>query len=176
MHPVTHVLAGWCAGNLLTLTPKERALCIVASLLPDIDVLSLIAGVPAYHAYHHVLAHGLTFGLVATLATTWLTRCSPKASAMFFALFRLHLVMDLFGSGPGWGIAYLWPWSDRMIYSSHAWSFSGGQNWVAFLLVAAWNVVIALVYRRTPLEWLASRLDALAVNILKKKSNQSPGP
>jgi inner membrane protein len=168
MHPATHILAGWCFGNTLRLTAKERALCIAASILPDIDGLGLFAGVETYQRYHHVLAHNLTFCTLATLATLWQTRCSIKAAAVFFALFHLHLLMDLFGSGPGWGIAYLWPWSEHTVYSAHAWSFFGWQNYTAFLFFAVWTLIITRVYRRTPVEFVAPRLDAFALTALPK--------
>jgi hypothetical protein len=120
MHSATHVLAEWCFGNAARLTAKERALCMAASILPDIDGLSLLAGVQSYHTYHHLLGHNLTLAVLTTFGMVWFARCSFKAAITFFGLFHLHLTMDLFGSGPGWGIAYLWPWKEHMFYSSHA--------------------------------------------------------
>ncbi|MCX6954691.1 MAG: metal-dependent hydrolase [Verrucomicrobia bacterium] len=175
MHLATHVLAGWCLGNLLRLGKKERTWCIAASVLPDVDGLGLLAGVRAYQTYHHVLAHNLTLGLVATVGFARLARCSLKGAATFFALFHLHLVMDLFGSGPGWGIAYLWPWSDQMVYSAHAWSFLSWQNGVAFLGFAGWTVAIARACRRTPLECFAPRFDRQVVNLLARKADRPKG-
>ena len=163
MHPITHVLAGWCAGNTIRLTAKERALCMGMSLLPDIDGLTLLAGVRSYQTYHHILAHNLTLALTATTAATLLSRCSLKAAITFFTLFHLHLLMDLYGSGPGWGIAYLWPWSSHVTFSAHAWSFSGWQNYTAFSLFATWTVFIAKICRRTPLEFVAPRFEAAAM-------------
>jgi len=174
MPPITHVLAGWCAGNVLQLTAKERALCIAASVLPDLDGLSLLGGVDSYQAYHHVLCHNLTFGLAATLGVVCLCRCSLKASVMFLLLFHLHLLMDILGSGPGWGIAYFWAWSSRVFSSSHAWSFTGWQNQVTLLLFAGWTVGIAVRCRRTPLEFVAPRLDALVLRMLPTPASVTP--
>jgi hypothetical protein len=174
MPPLTHVLAGWCAGNVLRLTAKERTLCIVASVLPDIDGLSLFGGVVSYQTYRHVLCHNLTVGLAATLAVVCLCRCSLKASVAFLLLFHLHLFMDIFGSGPGWGIAYFWPWTSRVFYSSHAWSFTGWQNQVAFLVFAGWTAYIAVRCRRTPLEFVTPRLDGLVLRILRRTAAVTP--
>jgi hypothetical protein len=60
---------------------------MVASVLPDLDGLSLLGGVDSYQTDHHVLCHNLTVGLAATLAVVYLCRCSLKASVMFFLLF-----------------------------------------------------------------------------------------
>ena len=95
MHIPTHILSGWCVANLLPLGPRERAVCVVAAAIPDLDGLGLLAvpfaGSHFYERYHHVLGHNLTFAVIACLA--------------YFALFHLHLLMDYYGSGPGWGIS-----------------------------------------------------------------------
>lgn len=174
MHLATHVMAGWCAGNALRLTPKERAWCMAVSLLPDADGVSLLGGVEAYGKYHHVLAHNLTFGVIATVAIIGFARVSAKAVILLFALFHLHLLMDFYGSGEGWGIAYYWPWSDRMFYSSHVWSFSSWQNYSAFAGLIVWTLAIAMLRDRTPLEYLAPRLDRLALAALKRRAKPSP--
>ena len=56
MHLLTHALAGWCFGSTFAPTPKERALCIGVSLLPDLDGLSTLWGVQAYWDYHRELS------------------------------------------------------------------------------------------------------------------------
>lgn len=39
MHIQTHIVSGWCAANLLDLTPRERALAMVAASAADLDGL-----------------------------------------------------------------------------------------------------------------------------------------
>lgn len=68
MHVPTHIMAGWCIGNLFPLTPHERIACMAAASLPDLDGLSILAGESAYQTYHHLLGHNLLFALV--IATT----------------------------------------------------------------------------------------------------------
>ncbi len=165
MPPATHALAGWCLGNILNLTPRERAWCICISLLPDLDGLSLLGGAVAYQTYHHMLTHNLAFCVIAVSVITVAGRCSFRATAMLFVLFHLHLLMDLFGSGPGWGFSYLWPWSQYSIATSFAWSFGGWQNWLALVIFALWTAFIALRLHRTPLECIAPRFDTF---LLKK--------
>jgi len=159
MPPATHALAGWCFGNLLRLTPRERAWCIGISLLPDLDGLSLLGGVSAYQTYHHVLTHNLTFCALAVSVIAVANRCSLRATTMLVALFHLHLLMDFFGSGPGWGLSYLWPWNGRSFSTLLAWQFGGWQNWLTFAVFTTWIVFIALRYRRTPCEYIAPRFE-----------------
>lgn len=176
MHLLTHFLAGWSVANLARVPPKERAVCMGVSLLPDLDGLSLLGGVEAYQNYHHLVAHNITVGAVAVAALTWLFGSSVKAAVTYLLLFHLHLLMDIFGSGPGWGIAYFWPWDGASIVSKHAWSFSGWQNYVTLLVLIGWALFIAVRHRRTPLEYIAPRLDRGVLKaILRQPHEPSKG-
>jgi hypothetical protein len=174
MPPLTHVLAGWCIGNLFPLTPRERLLAMAASELPDIDGLGLLVSADTYRHYHHLLAHNLTFAVVATIVLATVGRSSVRAALLYFALLHLHFLMDLFGSGPGWGIAYGWPWTPTRVFSSHAWSFGGWQNWTALALLTLWTLAIALIRHRTPCELAAPRLDRLSLHCLARIFRSMP--
>ena len=171
MHIPTHILSGWCVANLLPLTARERVFCMVAATIPDLDGLGLLAvpfaGPHFYERYHHVLGHNLTFAVISALVLTAFSRGAwwrrVIACLAYFALFHLHLLMDYYGSGPGWGISYWWPWRHGPGYwwiNPHPWEFSSWQNATAAWLLLAWTVGIAYVCRRTPLEALMPRLDA----------------
>jgi inner membrane protein len=163
MQLLTHALAGWCAGNAFSTNGRERLACMAISLFPDLDGLGLVISQGAYLRWHHVLAHNLFAGvLVSTLLMT-LGRSELKIGVAYLLLFHLHLAMDLIGSGSGWGIAYLWPFSAHSLESSVVWDFRSWQNYAVFVALAALTVWIAFSHKRTPLECLAPRLDAALI-------------
>src|SRR5687768_5821083 len=120
MHVQTHILSGWCAANLFPqFTPRERLLCMLATSLSDLD---------AYWNCHHKLGHNLGYGLLLCGALAAFAGRRALALGVCLALYHLHLLMDYYGSGPGWGIPYLWPLSAREWRSADAWPFYSWQN------------------------------------------------
>jgi hypothetical protein len=174
VHLPTHILSGWCAANLLKLTPRQRGFCILAATLPDLDGLSILAGWDAFYTWHHHLTHGLPFAiLLAGILTAFSTR--PVLSfLLYLALVHLHLLMDSFGSGIGWTITYLWPFSDMQLDNPWSWEFSTWRNQLAGLLFIAWTVGIAVIRRRTPLEVPMPNLDRQLVDWLRRRFGLPP--
>ena len=163
MQLLTHALAGWCGGNLVDTTARERLGCISISLLPDLDGLGLLLGREAYLRWHHVVGHNVLFGIAASAMLMRLGRSHLRIGALYLALFHLHLAMDLVGSGPGWGIAYFWPFSAASFTTSMAWSFRAWQNFAFLVALAICTLWIGFRLKRTPLEVLAPRLNAALI-------------
>lgn len=160
VHIQTHILSGWCAGNLLPLTPRQRLFCMIAASIEDLDGLGIVWSEDAYWALHHKLGHCVGYGLVvsAVLVIFSKSRRLP-CFFLYLALFHLHLGLDLLGSGANWDIFYLWPFSDFRIKSDWGWELFSWQNITAFIVLLAWTVLIAKRQRRTPLELLMPSLD-----------------
>lgn len=169
MHIQTHILSGWCAADLLELTPRERFFAMVAASAADLDGLGILASWELYTTYHHVLGHNALVGGVLVAVLTTFSTHRLKAFCLYLALFHLHLVLDYFGSGPGWGIAYYWPFSDEQILYPDAWELSSWQNLCAGTFLVAWTVMIAARKRRTPLEVIAPALDRKLGTAFRKK-------
>lgn len=168
MHIQTHVMSGWCAGNLVRLTPRERFGCMLAASLADLDGLGYFVSAEMYWQYHHKLTHNMLFGLALAGVLTFLSTHRLKAFLVFLGLFHLHLVLDYFGSGPGWEIAYPWPFSAWTIENRHAWPFYSWQNISVGFAFLAWMIVIAIRQGRTPLEVMMPKLDAQLVAKLRR--------
>jgi hypothetical protein len=169
VHIPTHILSGWCVGNLLPLTARQRLGCMIAAAAPDIDGLGMIIDVPfgtdLYHDYHHVLGHNLFFcAAVATVLALW-TR-SWRCWAVYLALGHLHLVMDYLGSGPLWDIYYLWPVGGLKFRNPAAWEFFSWQNITFAGCLLVWTIAIARYRRRTPLEAVMPGLDRQLVALV----------
>jgi inner membrane protein len=169
MHCPTHLMSGWCIGNLFSLNGRQRVGCMLAAAVADVDALAVLGGWDAYQIYHHKLAHNLLFGVLGCAVLWWFTGRRAWVFLLYLALFHLHLVMDFFGSGPGWGIYYFWPFSQWTADNWHySWEFSSWQNTTTAAVLLAWTVAIANYKRRTPLEVLMPNLDRQLVELLYK--------
>ena len=169
MHIQTHMLSGWCAANYLDLTARERFLCMAAASVSDLDGLGIVFGEEAYWRYHHVLGHNLPFAVLCSVAFALVSAHRWTVLLLSLALFHVHFVLDYYGSGPGWSIYYLWPFSDRPLRRPDPWPFYSWQNISTFFALFAWTLVIAVRQGRAPLEWPMPRTDAKFVAWLRAK-------
>jgi inner membrane protein len=165
VHIPTHILSGWVIGNAFPLSPRERLACMIAASAADLDGLGIVLGDAAYQRWHHVAFHGLPFCTLAAVAlTAWLCRGTLMrrigVGALLLAIGHVHLAMDYVGSGPGWPIAYLYPFSDFRFVNWQSWELSSWQNQVSALVLLLITIAIAWRARRTPLEVLMPSLDA----------------
>jgi LexA-binding, inner membrane-associated putative hydrolase len=169
MHVQTHIMSGWIAGNYLKLNARQRGFCMIAAAIPDLDGLSLLFGRDAYTSYHHLLCHNLLFAVISSAVLAWFSPRPARSFFIYFSLFHLHLLMDYYGSGPGWNIYYLFPFSRRSLYNPHAWDFYSWQNLTAAGILFVWTIVIAVRDGRTPLEAPMPNLDRQLVSWLRAK-------
>jgi len=167
VHVPTHILSGWVVSNAFPLRPRERLCCMIAATFPDLDGIGILFGQDAYQRWHHVACHSVPFGSMACAALAVIASRSAKRrwpiGVLFLALFHLHLVMDYFGSGPGWPIVYFWPFSNFRLVNWQAWELNSWQNTLSAAVLLAATVGIAVRLRRTPLELLMPSLDAQLV-------------
>lgn len=177
MHVQTHILSGWCVGNLIPhFTPRERLFCMLAASLADVDGLSILGGQEAWWDYHHTLGHNLGFGVLLCAALTAVSSHRRIAFVVYLVLFHLHLLLDFYGSGPGWGIPYLWPLSKHQSMNPDAWPFYSWQNIGSAIALIGWTIGIARYRARTPLEAVMPRLDRqLAAMFRRERVQSSPG-
>ena len=169
MHVQTHILSGWCVANLVpTFAPRDRLLCMLAASLADLDALGIVFGQETYWEYHHKLGLNLLYGILLCIILTLFATRRLLAFAVCLGFYHLHLLMDYYGSGPGWGIPYLWPFSPREWRSSDAWPFYSWQNLSAFVILLLWTIWIVWRQRRTPLESVMPNLDRQLVRLLPR--------
>ena len=169
LSPVTHGLIGWLSAQPLE-SRRDRILVTSAALLPDLDGLSLVFGVEAYHKYHHTFGHNLLFGVL--LSSLALLICHNKRLAALLTLFSFHthLLGDLLGSGTGWGIPYLWPSQLLQLEFSppFQWELSSWQNVLATVLCLAGVAFFAVTKDRTVFEIVSVESDKKVAAIFKK--------
>ena len=163
MHVPTHILSGWVVANVFPLRPRERLFAMIAAAVPDLDGIGVVLGQATYQRWHHVACHNLLFCVITTFSMAGLgpisigRRC--MLAGLYAGLFHLHLMMDYFGSGPGWPIEYLWPFSSFRFVNWSAWPLSSWQNTVAAAVLLLVTIVIGKIARRTPLEVVLPSLD-----------------
>jgi len=171
MHIQTHVLSGWCVGNLLPLAARERLFCMIAAGMQDIDGIGRVLSEELYLDYHHTFGHCAAFGVLLSLILTAFSTHRLLAFVTYLALFHLHLVLDYLGSGPGWPLYYFWPFSNAEWLNPHAWPFFSWQNIGSAFAMVGWTILIAVRQRRTPLELLMPSLDRKAVAWLDRRDS-----
>ena len=93
---------------------------ILASVLPDFDVLAFRFHVPYADAFgHRGISHSVVFAiLLAALAAVFAARLhAPRRTAFLFVAIcaASHGVLDMFTNG-GLGVAILWPWSSERFF------------------------------------------------------------
>jgi inner membrane protein len=171
MQTQTHILSGWIAANLLpSMTARQRLMSMIAAAIPDLDGLSYLGGQEAFWNWHHRACHNLPFGILACGVMTLLSGGKIWLFFWYLALFHLHLVMDIFGSGPCWGIYYFWPFSGWMFDNSpYSWDFYSWENLSIAAGLIAWTILIAVRAGRTPLEAIMPRLDGQTVRWLRSR-------
>jgi inner membrane protein len=168
VNPIVHAEVSWLLGAWLP-ARRDRVLVTVAGVAPDVDGLTLLAGEEAYSTYHHVLTHGL---LAAALCAALLSALARRRAVVFglaLAAFHLHLACDLAGSGPGWPIWYLWPFSSEQTMWDGQWNLASWQNSLIGLLVTLAVLASALPLGRTALEVLSLRADGAVVATLRAR-------
>jgi inner membrane protein len=167
MHLQTHLVLSWLTGCRIR-QRRDRILIAWSGVAPDLDGLTVLAGIEAYGRWHHTLTHGLVAAigmslLVATLATDF-----RRVFAFAFAAFHLHLMCDLLGSGREWPIAYLYPFSTHEFFSPVGWGLTGWQNIAITAAALAACGFTAVRFGRSFLEaCLPRRFDVAVVEALR---------
>jgi hypothetical protein len=169
LHPPTHLVASWLVGYRLP-TRRDRVLVAWAGMAPDLDGLTLLAGVDAYARWHHVLTHGMVFAVITSVLCALLARARWRVALLAFAAFQLHIVCDLLGSGVEWTIAYLYPFSVWHLATPYGWPLDSWQNFAisAVLLVASGSVGVRRGYTFVE-AFLPERADREVVRALRRR-------
>ncbi|MGD9210161.1 MAG: metal-dependent hydrolase [Desulfobacteraceae bacterium] len=119
-HPAVPLTMGLALGRK-TAPPALVVAGVGASILPDLDMLTYIMGIPLSHEYghrgfsHSILFAGLTAFLGAYLLRSYKIPWHVTTCFLFISTLS-HGILDTFTNG-GHGIAFLWPWSKTRYFS-----------------------------------------------------------
>jgi inner membrane protein len=72
-------------------------------------------------------------GLLVGTLLSWWGKDRMKVWWLSLCAFHLHLLCDLLGSGIGWPMQYLWPFSETLYGTAYGWELDSWQNLVVAL-------------------------------------------
>lgn len=95
-------------------------LCVLASVLPDADVIAFKFGIPYASQWgHRGFMHSIFFSLCISFFSVFLSGFLKSGKTKIFVAVLIssisHPVLDAFTNG-GLGVALLWPFSDARIF------------------------------------------------------------
>lgn len=104
-----------------TISRRLLAAGVIASMLPDMDVLAFRFHIAYADQFgHRGASHSLLFaaiaGLVAMLLAHWLNTTRGKAFLFVFVSCASHGLLDTLTNG-GLGVALAWPFSDQRFFA-----------------------------------------------------------
>lgn len=137
----------------------------------------MLGGKEFYVQWHHGLTHNFLFAVIVTaLAARWIG-AKPGQLARVFACMLIHFTGDYYGSGPGWALPLLVPFSDWKLLNPHAWTFNGWQSQLTLAVAAAITFVVARFWHRTPLEVVSPGMDRMFADLaVLGFSHRCPSP
>lgn len=188
MSPVTHFLTGWVLANVADLDRRDRAVVTLAAVIPDVDGLGVIPEILTrnsnhpllwFSQYHHAL-HTLLFALFVSACAFFISRRKRLSASLAFVAFHLHLLEDLVGSrGPdgfSWPIPYLFPFSDRWIWTwGGQWALNAWPNMALTIVLLCVTVWLAVKRGFSPVDLFSPETDKAVVAALRKRfQNRQP--
>lgn len=167
MHLECHATLGWVIANLGANDSRRlRGLILLAAVLPDIDAIPYIFGPLYYGLLHHTFGHNIFLGIALALYS-WRRFRVWKAPLLIALSFAGHLVTDAWFSN--WPLYLFWPLSSKGYLPRGSLELDHPLNTLLVYLVPLVLLLAALLWRRTPLEWIHPKLDALFISFFQRK-------
>jgi membrane-bound metal-dependent hydrolase YbcI (DUF457 family) len=114
MDPISHYMIPWLAGRRLSLEKTVYRAFLLASVIPDIDVVTLVFGFDYLLQNHATVTHSIFGGLLLALGVALIFR-EGRTLPWALAGVYLHILIDvLLNTGMVFkgGCPLLWPFSD----------------------------------------------------------------
>jgi hypothetical protein len=181
MNQITHFLTGWCMTLPIELERRDRALVVLASIVPDIDGIVLLGDITKGHKldslelwgqYHHVLAHNIGFVLGFSILCLALARKRILTGALAFLALNVHLACDVIGSrgpdGGQWPVPYLLPFSNSwQLTVSWQWALNAWPNVLITILLLCLTFWMAWARGFSPVGLFSAKADQAFVRTLR---------
>jgi membrane-bound metal-dependent hydrolase YbcI (DUF457 family) len=169
MHLECHAILGWLIANVGANDRRIRNYAAIGAVLPDIDALPYVISPLYYGLYHHTFGHNVFLWVLWT-GFGWIRFRSWKAALLGFVAFGSHLLSDAFLSN--WQLYLFWPFSRRGYLPAHSLELSSPVNTYLVYSIPLVLLIAALIWKRTPLEWINPKLDALFLSCFRRKTAQ----
>ena len=168
VHLECHATLGWVLGNAFANDRKVRAYAVIGAILPDIDAIPYIFGPYYYGLLHHTFGHNIFLALLFAAYGWWRFK-SWKIATLGAAVFASHLLTDAWLSN--WSLYLFWPLSQRGYLPENSLELGSPVNTWLVYSTPLFLALVALIWKRTPLEWISPQLDRLFISFFQKKSS-----
>jgi inner membrane protein len=174
-HPAIPLSLGLALGRK-TIPAPLLAAGILASVLPDLDVVAFRLGIPYASGWgHRGFSHSLVFALaVAALGAIGLRVSKvPFLTALWYLFLSTasHGLLDMFTTG-GLGVALFWPWSEARFFAPFQFIQVSPLSFDRFLSPRG----LAVLRSEFAWVWLPCLLMAGGVAFLRQKGSRSAPP
>ena len=167
MHLECHAVLGWIIANAGANERQIRNYTVIGAVLPDIDAIPYVISPFYYGLYHHTFGHNIFLWLLWSVFGGIHFR-SWKAGLLGFVAFGSHLLTDAFLSN--WPLYLFWPFSRQGYLPAHSLELSSPINTYLVYSIPLVLLVAALIWKRTPLEWINPKLDTLFLSYFRRKT------
>lgn len=157
-HPAAPIALAMAMGTK-RVPVRLLAVGVLASVLPDIDVVGLRLGVPygdamGHRGASHSVAVAALFGLLVSYFSAAIRLARFPVFVFVFMAGASHGLLDMLTNG-GHGVAVLWPWSESRYF--FGWQvievsplslrkFMGPEGWQVLKSEMVWVWVPALIF------------------------------
>jgi membrane-bound metal-dependent hydrolase YbcI (DUF457 family) len=149
MDPISHYMISWIIGKKLELEKNVYKAFLIASLIPDIDVVTIVFGFDYLLKNHATASHsiiaGLIFAFIISIAFRDIKKILPFALLGVF----LHSFIDILVNTAiifQGGCTLLWPFSDMKFLLAYHVDIPGIVFRSTYVLVALVMYSSALYY------------------------------
>ncbi len=101
-----HAQVGWHLAEWAGLDRRDRIVCALAGVAPDVDGLTALFGLSNYWGLHHTFGHSLFTLPVMAIAIGLCGSNTRRTVALSLAAALAHVAVDIFGAMP---VYVLWP-------------------------------------------------------------------
>ncbi len=122
MDPVSHYMISWIIGKKLKLEKNVYRAFLIASLIPDIDVVTIVFGFDFLLKNHATASHSIIAGLIFASVISLFFRDFKKILPFALLGVFLHLFIDILVNTAiifQGGCTLLWPFSDMKFLLSY---------------------------------------------------------
>jgi inner membrane protein len=167
MHLECHAVLGWILGNVSKGDRKLRNYATIGAILPDIDAIPYVFGPYYFGLFHHTFGHNLFLLMAFALYgrarfKTW------RAAILGGAAVGSHFITDAYLSN--WPLYLLWPFSEKGYLPATSLELASPVNTRLLYSIPLVLLACALIWKRTPFEWIHPALDDLVLGFFRKKN------
>jgi len=166
MSPLQHLLIAWLIANIVETDVRTRRFALIAGVISDIDGFPVLFNQELFRTYHHTFGHTLVFGVVIAAVLAMFLKRKKIGFSILMLAFVAHLGGDIAGA---WTVPVFAPFIPTEFSTSPYVSsdvIEGIIYPVVLILAVVGAIVILLKKKRTPMEFLSEKYDAMMVNFL----------